>query len=582
MEMTTTPSTEVDLPVPYEALIELGLTPEQIDDAIAKRPLVVAFQADREPGAYYDVERARKALRALGAFRHTKGRWAGKPFKLGQGLDPWQVVWIIAPIFGWVFWDEEIELVVRVIRAVWIEVPRKNGKSTISSGIANVLLLADGEIGAEVYAAAGSLEQARRVFDDAKRMAMTAKAARSKIEPLADVIRVPKTGGVFRALSKVAETAHGLNVHAGVVDEVHVYRNRGLVDAIETGTGARSQPLIVFITTADEAAEGTIYDEKHAYTEKVASGVVEDPSHYGVIWAAGEDDDPFAESTMRKANPGLGVSPTLRYLRKEANKARSTPSYFPTYCRLHLNRRMRDRARLIDLRVWDATAGMTDWEAAKGRRAWGGLDLSAVSDLTAWWVGVESAQPDVELDMYWRFWVPQDRVEDLQRHLQVPLARWVREGFVTATEGDVIDYAAVEAQVLADCRHVDMQRLGYDRMFAGQLVQGLDAALRGVDVVPIAQTFVGQSPSIKELQRLLGKSGDQIGPGRVRHGGNPVARWNAQVVEVKDDGQDNYKLVKPERLKSQARIDGMAAWIVGLDGYLRRPKKKSGRMTVSG
>ncbi|WP_214327858.1 terminase large subunit [Nonomuraea sediminis] len=580
--MTTTPSTDLDLPVPYEALIELGLTPEQIQEAADRRPLVVAFQADREPGAYYDVARARKALKALSAFSHTKGRWAGQRFVLGQGLDPWQVVWIIAPIFGWVMWDEECERVVRVIRAALVEVPRKNGKSTISSGIANVLLLADGEAGPEVYAAAGSLEQAGRVFEDAKRMLLTAKAARARVEALAEVIRVPRTGGVLRALSKIAETAHGLNVSGGVVDELHVHKKRDLVDAIETGTGARDQPLIIFITTADEATEGSIYDEKHSYAEKVASGVVDDPTFYAVIWAAGENDDPFAESTWRKANPGLGTSPTLRYLRKEANKARVTPSYFATFCRLHLNRRMRDRSRLINLTVWDATAGMCDWTAARGRRAWGGLDLSAVSDLSAWWVGVESEQPGIELDMFWRFWVPSDRVEDLERQLQVPLSRWIREGFVKATEGDVIDYAAVEADVLADCRHVDMQRLGYDRMFAGQLVQNLDSALRGVDVVPIAQTFVGQSPSIKELQRLLGKSGDQIGAGRVRHGGHPVARWNAQVVEVKDDGQDNHKLIKPERLKSQARIDGIAAMAFGLDGYLRRPKKKSGRMIVAG
>ncbi|MEU7741991.1 terminase TerL endonuclease subunit [Nonomuraea sp. NPDC049158] len=578
----TTPSTDHGLPVPYEALIELGLTEAQIDDAIEKRPLTVAFQADRQPGAYFDVARARKALKALGAFKHTKGRWAGQRFVLGQGLDPWQVVWIIAPIMGWVFWDDEIERTVRVIRAAWVEVPRKNGKSTISSGIANVLLLADGEIGAEVYAAAGSLPQAGRVFEDAKRMCLTSAAARSKVEALAEVIRVPKTGGIFRALSKVAEAAHGLNVSGAVIDEIHVHKKRDLVDAIETGTGARDQPLVIFITTADEADEDTIYDEKHSYTEKVASGVVEDPSHYGVIWAADEVDDPFAEKTWRKANPGLGTSPTLRYLRKEANKARTTPSYFPTFCRLHLNRRMRGRSRLIDLRTWDATAGMLTWPTMRGRRAWGGLDLSAVSDLTAWWIGVESQQPDVELEMAWRFWVPGDRIEELQRQLQVPLQRWVNEGFVTATEGDVIDYAAVQRDVLADCKLLDMQRVGYDRMFAGQMVQELDVALRGVDVVPVAQTFLGQSPSVKELQRLLGKSGEQAGPGRIRHGGNPVARWMASVVEVKDDGQDNLRLIKPERRKSQARIDGIAACVTGLDGYLRRPKKKSSRMTVTG
>jgi phage terminase large subunit-like protein len=487
----------------------------------------------------------------------------------GGGLSPWQVVWIIAPVFGWVFFDPEIERVVRVIRTAWIEVARKAGKSTLSSGIGNVLLLGDQEPGAEVYAAAGSLPQASRIFEDAKRMCLTSAYARKRVDALADVMRVPGTGSVFRALSRIAETAHGLNVSGALVDEIHVHKNRGLIDAIETGTGARDQPLIVFITTADEAVEGSIYDEKHGYTEKCANGTVEDVSHYGVIWAAEPGDDPFAESTMRKANPGLGTSPTLRYLMKEAEKARTTPSYFPTYCRLHLNLRMKEEARLIDLGQWDASAGMTDWAKARGREAWGGLDLSAVSDFTAWCVLARSRDPGAELDVFWRFWVPGDVVPDLERKLQVPLGEWVKAGFVTATEGNVVDYDVIEQQVIRDSWHTDMRRIGFDRMFAGQMVQRVDKALKGVEIVPVAQTFLGQSPGIKELLRLLG-------PGAIRHGGNPVARWMASVVESKDDKQDNLRLVKPDRLKSQARIDGMAALVIAMDGYLRRKRKKSG------
>ncbi|HEY9476051.1 MAG TPA: terminase TerL endonuclease subunit [Mycobacteriales bacterium] len=574
----TTPST--DLPVPREALLELGLTEDQITEAEQARPLVLAFQADQAPGAYFDVDRVRKALRALAQFRHTKGRWAGQAMRIGQGLAPWQVVWFIAPVFGWVRWDDECCRVVRVIRTVWIEIPRKNGKSTVASGVANVLLLADGETGAEVYAAAGSLPQAGRVFEDARRMCLTSGVARKRVVALKEVITVPRTGGVFRALSRIAEAAHGLNVSGAVVDEVHVHKSRHLVDAIETGTGARDQPLVVFITTADEAVEGSIYDEKHSYTRKVADLVVTDATHYGVIWAAEDTDDPFSEVTWRKANPGLGVSPTLSYFRKEAEKARVTPSYFPTFCRLHLNRRMRSQRRLIDLNQWDATAGMVDLAKVKGRRAWGGFDLSAVSDLTAWWMGVESWQADVDLEFFWRFYVPQDRVADLERHLQVPLSRWIREGFIKATEGNVIDYMVVRDDALRDCRHVDMQRITYDRMFAGQLVQEMDAELKGVDVMPVAQTFLGQSPSIKELQRLLGITDKGLTAGRIRHGGNPVARWMASVVETTDDGQDNLRLVKPERAKSQARIDGIAACVSGLDGYLRREKQRPRKMIV--
>jgi phage terminase large subunit-like protein len=565
---TTTRSPDDLLPVPRAQLLELGLTDAQVDEALTSAPLHVAFQADRQEGAYFDVELVKQKLKALGDFRHTKGRWAGKPMTIdGGGLSPWQVVWIIAPVFGWVFYDPEIDRVVRVIRTAWIEVARKGGKSTLSSGIGNVLLLADREPGAEVYAAAASLDQAKRVFDDAKRMCLTSRHARKRVDPLADVMRVPSTGSVFRALSRIAETAHGLNVSGAVIDEIHVHKRRGLIDAIETGTGARDQPLVVFITTADEGVEGSIYDEKHGYTEKCANNVVEDVSHYGVIWAALKTDDPFAEATWRKANPGLGTSPTLRYLAKEAAKAQTTPSYFPTFLRLHLNIRTREESRLIDLSQWDATAGMTDWAKASWREAWGGLDLSAVSDFTAWCVVAQSRDKAAELDAFWRFWVPGDRVTDLERQLQVPLSQWVKAGFVTATEGNVVDYDAIEKQVIRDCRHVDMRRIGFDRMFAGQMVQNVDRELRGVEVVPVAQTFLGQSPAIKELLRLLG-------PGAIRHGGNPVARWMASVTESKGDGNDNLRLVKPDRFKSQSRIDGMAALVTALDGYVRRKKRK--------
>ncbi|WP_232676696.1 terminase large subunit [Nocardioides sp. R-C-SC26] len=563
--MTTTRSTTDDtLPVPREALLELGLTEEDIEAALARRPLVVAFQADQHPDAYYDVDRARKALRAIGAFRHTKGRWAGVRMRVGEGLDPWQIVWVLAPIFGWVYYDAEVDRVVRVIRQVWIEIPRKNGKSTFASGISGVLLLADGEAGAEVYNAAGSTLQAGRVFEDAKRMLMTAPSARKRIEPLKEVVRVPRNGSILRVLSRVAETAHGLNVSGAVIDEVHTLRlRRALVEAIETGVGARDQPLIIFITTADEAEEDTIYDEKHTYTRNVANSVIEDPTHYGVIWAAEESDDPFSEATMAKANPGAGKSPTWTYLRGEANKAKNTPTYLPTYLRLSLNLRTRDQMKWLDLAKWDEehASAPVSRPRLRGRRAWGGLDLSAVSDFSAWAVWVEAERAG-EYDLLTRFWVPGDRVEVLQAKLQVPLQRWIDEGFVTATDGDVIDYSAIKSTVISDCRHFDMQRVSYDRMFAGQMVQELDAEMEGLDVVPVAQTFMGLSPACKELERLLGSA-------KFRHGANPVLRWMASVVEIKNDGYDNIRPVKPDRKKSSTRIDGIQAAVTALDGVVR-------------
>ncbi|WP_405793338.1 terminase large subunit [Streptomyces sp. NBC_01506] len=560
--MTETYSTD-DLPVPLDALRELGLSEDEIAEAVQSRPLVVAAQAKTAPGAYFDVAAARRAIHAIQTFKHTKGRWGRTRLK----LSPWQTVWVIAPIFGWLAHDPELGRAVRVVRSSWIEVPRKNGKSTLSSGIGLVLLLADREIGAEVYAAAGSLPQAERVFDDAKRMALTSRTVRGRVEVLRGLIRVPRTGGIFRALSKIAETAHGLNVSGAIVDEVHVHKRRDLIDAIETGTGARDQPLVIYITTADEGVEGSIYDEKHTYTRRCADGIITDPGHYGVIWAAAESDDPFSEETWRKANPGLGASPSLAYMRREANKAKSTPSYFPTFCRLSLNRRMRAASRWLTLTLWDANSGPVNDTTFRYRRAWGGVDLSAVSDLSAWVLVVESRAPGVELEVISRFWLPDERVDELEQQLQVPLHQWAKDGLLTLTEGDAIDYDAIEKQIIADCRRLDVQRISYDRMFAGQLVQRIEAKTRGVDVVPVAQTYLGMSPGCKELERLLRE-------GRIRHGGNPVLRWNASVVEVYRDGNDNMRPVKPDRGKSSARIDGIAAAVMALDGYVRRPLKR--------
>jgi len=573
--MTTTCSTdrlsEQDiadgLVVPRAALAALGMSEEDIAAAVAARPLVVACQAHEEPGAWFDVEAAARAVRAIESFKHTKGRWGNSPLKLA----PWQLAWVIAPVFGWLAHDPELGRAVRVVRAAWVEVPRKNGKSTLSSGIGLTLLLADRETGAEVYAAAGSLVQAQRVFDDARRMATTSRAVQGRAEVLTGVIRVPRTGGIFRALSRIAETAHGLNVSGAVIDEVHVHKSRDLIDAITTGTGARDQPLVLYITTADNGGEGSIYDELHGYTRKVAERVVQDAAHYGVVWAAEASDDPFAEATWRKANPGLGTSPTLAYMRREAAKAESTPSALPTFKRLSLNLRERASTRWLDMPLWDSRAGMVDEAKLKGRRAWGGIDLSAVSDLSAWVLAVESPDPDIEVELVSRFWLPEERLVEVERQVRAPLARWAREGWLTLTEGDAIDYDAIERQVLADCHAFDVQRVAYDRMFAGQLVQNVDRETkRGVVLDPTAQTFLGLGSGCKELDRLLRSDG-------LRHGGHPVLRWHASCVEVIADGNDNIRPTKPNRLKSSSRIDGIPAAVMALSGYLRRPKAKSRR-----
>lgn len=548
-------------PIPFEAISKLerklGRSLKGWDDC---PPLICTGSLAHVDGAWFDVDAVVRVIRVMRVLRHTKGRWARNKQPLEP--DPWQVVWIIAPIFGWKNEDGW-----RIIRTAWDEVPRKQGKSTLASGLAWYLLGADGEPGAEVYAAASNKDQAGIVFGEAKKMGSASPALKGKFTPKADVLTY-HNGSVFRVLSRIAEAAHGLNVHGAIVDEVHIHKTRDLIDAIETGTGSREQPLIVFITTADEAREFTIYDEKHSYTRKVAAHIVSDPSFYGVVWAAEESDDPFADETLRKANPGLGTTISLDYLRKEAEKAKVTPSYYPTYARLHLNRRIREQSRFIELAAWDATAGAVDTTALQGRRAWGGLDLAAVSDFSAWALVVDSPKPGVEIDVLCRFWLPEERVSQLAHQLQVPLKRWVRDGWITTTEGDAVDYTAIENQIVRDCGWFDIQRVSFDRMFAGQLTQNVDTRVDGVEIIPVNQTYLGLGSATKELGRLVTTQ-------TLRHGGNPVLRWMIDCLEVRSDGGDNVKPEKPDRFRSSARIDGAQALITGLDGYIRRPQPKT-------
>ena len=538
------------LPVPREALLELGLTEEQIREAEKSAPLVHT-PAPRGRHVEFDPARVAKVLRALRALRHTKTRrWAGKPLD----PDPWQVVWLVAPVFGWVYSDthpEEELAGTRVVRTVWCEVPRKAGKTTIASGFALALLAADDEPGAEVYSAAGGLAQARLVFDDSKKMALASPQLRGKVEALADVVKSTRNGGIYRAVSRAADLAHGLNVHGAIIDEVHVHKSRDLIDALETGTGARDQPLVLFITTADDGDESTIYAEKHNYTRQVADGTVKDPSHYGVIWAAEETDDPFLEATWRKANPGLGRSPTLAYLRKEAAKAASTPSYYPTFLRLHLNRRVRIASKWFDMAAWDEGLGLLGEPDLAGRDCYGGLDLASTSDFAAWVLLFPPREGDPDGGKWKvlpRLFLPRAALER-RGPMRSQLLAWEKAGHLTVTEGDVADYDAIEARVSADATRYSLLEFAYDPWNATSLVQRLvDGGLVGW---PLQQSIGKLNGPCKALERLVGKR-------QVNHGGHPVLRWMAANVVTRGDVNGN---IAPDRKKSLEKIDGIAALV---------------------
>jgi phage terminase large subunit-like protein len=501
-------------------------------------------------GAQFAPERVDKVLEAMGEMKHTQGKWAGKPLN----PDPWQVAYIIAPVYGWVRKDSAGDLV-RVVRTEYVELPRKNGKTTLAGGQALYLTGADDEPGAQVLAVAAAKEQAGYCFAPVKALAEGTPALRTHFKTVVGKVIHKRSGSYFMVVASVADLLHGANVHGAVIDELHVHKTRDVVDAVETGTGARAQPLVIIITTADDSRQATIYDEKRRYVEKLARRTIKDPSFYGVVWAAEPDDDPFAETTWRKANPGYGISPTKEFLETEARKAQGSPANLARFQRLHLGLRTKQETKFLELDVWDRNAGTVLEPSFKGRVAYGGLDLANTSDLCA--LAWDFPDGDGGHDVLWRLWLPERAMEALAARTAGQAAVWAREGWLTVTPGEVADYDYIRAQVNRDREVFDVAELAYDPWNSSQLVNDLMGD--NAPMVTIRQGFASMSGPTKELLRLL-LEGTARTP-RYRHGGNPAVRWQVDNFAVEMDAAGN---VKPSKRHAGDKIDGVVAGIMAL------------------
>ncbi|UXE04740.1 terminase large subunit [Arthrobacter phage Shambre1] len=499
-------------------------------------------------GAQFDPERVDKVMAAFKNLRHTQGRLAGQPLT----PDPWQVAYIIAPVFGWVKRNDYGEWV-RIIRNLYVDVPRKNGKSTLAGGFAIYLTAADGEEGAQVIAAASTKDQAGFVFAPIKVLAEKAPALRGLVKPLGSKIIHRRTGSYFGVVSSAADAQHGANIHGAIIDELHVHKNGLLVEAIETGTGSRSQPLVVKITTADSGKPNTVYANNRKYVEQLEKGVFKDETVYGVVFAADDDADPFSEASMRKANPGYGVSPTREFLQAAAKKARNSPTELASYKRLHLGIRTKQTTSFIDLKDWQRNAGKPiDETLLRGMECYGGLDLGSVSDLTAFAL-IFPHEHDDGYEAIFRFWTPEDNLDALDKRTNGNASKlWVANGWLKTTPGNVTDYDFIKEQVLKDCDEFDVVSIGLDRWNSTHLSNQLIE--EGVPLVKIGQGFVSMNGPMKELQRLVLKG--RRGAEKLHHGGNPVMTWMVDNLAVAEDPAGN---VKPDKANSGDKIDGVSA-----------------------
>ncbi|WP_165854443.1 terminase large subunit [Streptomyces sp. V2] len=555
-----------------QVLADLGVSPE-VGWYMKSRgiplpdcpPKVQTPNPGAAPGAVFDPDRVDRVLKSFHLLRHTQGKWAGKPLD----PDPWQVAYIIAPVFGWVRWDDEAEGFVRIVRKLYVDVPRRNGKTTLSGGIAVYLMAADSEPGAQVYAAATSEKQARYTFDPIRTIAERAPALKGNVKAYTKKITHPASGSYFTVVSSVAEAMHGANVHGGIIDELHVHKTPDLVETIETGTGSRRQPLVVIITTADDGKQESIYDRKRQYVEQLARGVLHDPDTYGVVWGAEDDDDPYAESTWRKANPGFGVSPSAAYLRGAAAEAQQSPADLAKFLRLHLGIRTKQSTRFLMMPAWDSNAGLVDEELLAGRDTWGGLDLASTSDLCALcWLFPDD--DNGTLDAVWRFWTPEDNLKALDKRTAGAASRWVREGWLTATPGNVADYDWIREQIRRDRDKFKVRSIGYDPWNASQLTN--DLVSERAPMVKVRQGFATMSPVLKEIQRLV-LQGTPERPA-LRHGGHPVVRWCVDNLAVAMDPAGN---VKPDKANSGDKIDGVSALATAMAEIVARPPRRKSR-----
>lgn len=509
-------------------------------------------------------EAADKAVRFFEKhLTHTKGRWSGHPFH----LLPWQENDIIRPVFGTL--DKEG---LRQYRKVYIEVPKKNGKSEIAAGIALKLLLADGEQGGEVYSAAADKEQAAIVFNVAAQMVRNSKALskRCKVIDSQKRIIVPKTGSIYRVLSSDVKTKHGVNASGVIFDELHAQPTRELYEVLTEGSGdARAQPLFVFLTTAGYDRESICW-EVHEYADKVLKGLIKDPNFLAIMYAVGEDEEWEDEKNWLKANPSMGSAKDVREgraildiakLRAAYNEAKHIPAKQNAFRRLRLNQWTQQVDRFIDLSLWDENAGLVDELQLKGRRCYGGLDLGSVNDLAAWVMVFPHDDDEEELDILARFWCPKSRIYAPENKYASSYQEWEREGLLVATPGDAIDYGFVRRQILQDAQTFGLVDLNVDRLFqAHQLATEL--ADEGLEVLGMGQGMMSMAAPMAEfLRRLLTR--------KLRHGGNKVLRFMADGAVVKTDEANNMKF---DKANSQCKIDGLVALVMALDRAMRNTK----------
>jgi len=495
-------------------------------------------------GLHYDFQAADQAVKFFKLLRHSKGEWAGKHFV----PSPWQEHDLIRPLFGWKRADGT-----RRYRVAYLEVARKNGKSTMAAAIGNKLFLNDGEPGAEVYTAATKRDQARITHEESKAQVRGLIGddlrLRRHIVISRNNLAIPSLRCKYEPLGADADTMDGLNVHAAIIDEIHMHKTPDIWNVLETATAARRQPLLFGITTAGFDRTSICW-QLHDYAVKVLDGTIEDDTFFGYICTLDEADDWTDPSAWIKANPNLHVTVKMDDLQRKFHKARESPSFENEFKRLHLNVWTEQRTLWLRMEQWDACGGAVDEAQLEKKSCFGGLDLAPKRDLSAL---VLVFPTDNRYRVLPFFWMPADNVLERERRDRLPYTTWIRQGFITATDGNVTDYAAIRARIVNDlAKRFKIEEMAFDPYGATEMITKLmEHRLSMVEFRQNIQTF---NEPTQKLEALIVSR-------RIEHGGHPVLRAHAAATTVKTDANEN---VRPVKDRNAGRIDGIVALIMAI------------------
>ncbi|WP_200974441.1 terminase large subunit [Echinicola sp. 20G] len=496
---------------------------------------------------YFDSYTADRATRFIEAFcTHVKGDLAGKPYI----LQDWEKE-IIQNLFGW----KSKETKLRKYREAFIFLPRKNSKSTLSSAISLYMILADGEKGGEGYFAASTREQARIAFEIMQGMVRNSKELSKHLKLFRNSIEFTKDNSFFKVVSADAGSLHGANLSFALVDELHAHKDSELYDVLKTSMGARSQPLLVSITTAGSNKNHICYD-LYDYSKKIINGIIEDETFLPVIFEADENDDPFSIETAKKANPSFGKSIKEEYLIEQINKAKAIPTYLNTYRQLHLNIWVDSVEAWISNLDW--MGGQIDYgeEDLLGMDCWAGLDLSNNKDLNAFVLVFPQDNGKFKTLSY--TFLP---YEAAKRKDNIAAGKafigWAKNKnnhlYLTELRSRDDDY--IFEKILELSEKFNIQNIAYDRWGADQLVTKLE--IEGLKFTAFGQGYKSMSPAIKKTESLIMEK-------NLLHNNNPILKWCISNVKIVKDDAGNVKMSKE---KSKEKIDNAVSLVMAVGQF---------------